>query len=51
MTMRSAIVKLFEQEDINFLLTNRIPRQLANRFIGWFSRIESPLLALSLIHI
>jgi phosphatidylserine decarboxylase len=30
-------------EDINFLLTNRIPRQLATRFIGWFSRIENPL--------
>jgi phosphatidylserine decarboxylase len=32
------------QEDINFLLTNRIPRRLANRFIGWFSQIESRLL-------
>jgi phosphatidylserine decarboxylase len=32
------------REDINFLLTNRIPRRLANRFIGWFSQIESPLL-------
>ena len=45
MTMRTALAKLILQEDINFLLTNRIPRQLANRFIGWFSRIESPLLA------
>ncbi|MBO0737725.1 MAG: phosphatidylserine decarboxylase [Alphaproteobacteria bacterium] len=45
MTMRAALAKLVLQEDINFLLTNRIPRQLANRFIGWFSRIESPLLA------
>jgi phosphatidylserine decarboxylase len=33
------------REDINFLLTNRIPRQLANRLIGWFSQIEQPLLA------
>jgi phosphatidylserine decarboxylase len=33
------------REDISFLLTNRIPRRLANRFIGWFSRIEAPLLA------
>jgi phosphatidylserine decarboxylase len=32
-------------EDISFLLTNRIPRRLANRFIGWFSQIEHPLLA------
>jgi len=31
------------QEDLNFLLTNRIPRRLATRFIGWFSRIEHPL--------
>jgi phosphatidylserine decarboxylase len=42
--MRRALAKVFIQEDINFLLTNRIPRQLANRFIGWFSRIENPLL-------
>jgi phosphatidylserine decarboxylase len=45
MTMRAALAKVVLQEDINFLLTNRIPRQLANRFIGWFSRIESPSLA------
>lgn len=32
------------QEDLNFLLTNRIPRQLATRFIGWFSQIEQPLI-------
>jgi phosphatidylserine decarboxylase len=31
------------QEDINFLLTNRIPRRLATHFIGWLSRIEQPL--------
>ena len=34
---------MFEREDINFLLTNRIPRRLATQFIGWFSRIEQPL--------
>ena len=43
--MRTALAKLFLQEDINFLLTNRIPRQLANRFFAWFSRIENPLVA------
>ena len=43
MTMRSAIVKLFEQEDINFLLTNRIPRRVLTRFMGWFSKVEQPL--------
>ena len=30
-------------EDINFLLTNRIPRRLSTRFFGWFSQIEHPL--------
>ena len=44
MTVRSQLLRVFEQEDINFLLTNRIPRQLATRFIGWFSRIEQPLI-------
>jgi phosphatidylserine decarboxylase len=44
MTVRSQIFQLLAQEDINFLLTNRIPRRLATRFIGWFSRIEQPLI-------
>ena len=30
-------------EWLNFLVTNRIPRKLATRFMGWFSRIENPL--------
>jgi phosphatidylserine decarboxylase len=42
MTSRSHITRLFEQEDLNFLLTNRIPRRLATQFIGWFSKIEQP---------
>ncbi|HUZ71478.1 MAG TPA: archaetidylserine decarboxylase [Stellaceae bacterium] len=45
MTAGAEIAKIFLREDINFLLTNWIPRQLATRFIGWFSRIEHPLLA------
>jgi phosphatidylserine decarboxylase len=39
----SAIAAITLQEDINFLLTNRIPRRLATRFFGWFSQIEHPL--------
>jgi len=35
-------MKLLLQEDINFLLTNRIPRRAATRFMGWFSKIENP---------
>lgn len=30
-------------ERVNFLVTNRLPRQAATRFMGWFSRIEQPL--------
>lgn len=29
------------QEDLNFLLTNRIPRRLATRFMGWFSKLPT----------
>jgi phosphatidylserine decarboxylase len=43
MTPRSRLLDLLEQEDLNFLLTNRIPRRLATQFIGWFSQIEQPL--------
>jgi phosphatidylserine decarboxylase len=43
MTARSAISKIFQQEELNFLLTNRIPRRLLTQFIGWFSQIEQPL--------
>jgi len=43
MTVRAQLLRVFQQEDINFLLTNRIPRRLATRFIGWFSRVEQPL--------
>ncbi len=43
MTIRKLISRLVLQEDLNFLLTNRIPRQLLTRFMGWFSQIEQPL--------
>jgi phosphatidylserine decarboxylase len=43
MTVRSQLIRLLEQEDVNFLLTNRIPRRLVTQFMGWFSRIEQPL--------
>jgi len=41
--MRSALHRLVAQEDINFLLTNRLPRRLTTRFMGWFSKIENPV--------
>lgn len=43
--MKKFISRLVLQEDLNFLLTNRVPRQLLTRFMGWFSQIESPWLA------
>jgi phosphatidylserine decarboxylase len=45
MSLRSELRRILHQEDINFLLTNRIPRRLATRFVGWFSKIENPVVA------
>ncbi|HEY1312891.1 MAG TPA: archaetidylserine decarboxylase [Steroidobacteraceae bacterium] len=42
MTAKSLIARIVQQEDINFLLTNRIPRRLLTQFTGWLSRIEQP---------
>jgi len=43
MSARSLLGNIFKTEGLNFFLTNRLPRRLATRFIGWFSRIEQPL--------
>jgi phosphatidylserine decarboxylase len=43
--VRAGSAKTLLREDLGFLLSNHIPRQLANRLFGWFSRIQSPLLA------
>ncbi len=43
MTVKSRLLGILQQDDINFLLTNRLPRRSLSRFIGWFSRIENPL--------
>src|SRR5271165_5806938 len=42
MNAKTIIARLVEQEDINFLLTNRLPRRQLTRFMGWWSRIEQP---------
>jgi len=42
MTTKALIARIVQQEDINFLLTNRIPRRLLTQFVGWLSRIEQP---------
>jgi len=43
MTVKGLISAFTQQEDLNFLLTNRIPRAAITRFMGWFSKIENPL--------
>ena len=43
MTLRRVVERVMRHEDLNFLLTNRIPRHLSTRLMGWFSRIEQPL--------
>ena len=43
MTVKNLISTLTQQEDLNFLLTNRVPRAALTRFMGWFSKIENPL--------
>jgi phosphatidylserine decarboxylase len=41
----SPLARLFLQEDLNFLVTNRLPRRYATLLMGWFARIESRALA------
>ncbi len=43
MRLASIRDKLLLQEDLNFLLTNRVPRHALTRFMGWFSKIRHPL--------
>ena len=49
MTVRAAISRVVQQEDINFLLTNRIPRRFLTLFVGWLSKIEHPLVSVPAI--
>lgn len=44
-TMKPSLLqRLVQNEDLNFLLTNRVPRQALTHLVGWYSRIRSPLL-------
>jgi phosphatidylserine decarboxylase len=44
MNMKNFIHRITAQEDLNFLLTNRIPRMTLTRFMGWWSQIKNPLI-------
>jgi phosphatidylserine decarboxylase len=41
----SALARVFLQEDLNFLVTNRIPRRLVTQLVGRLSTIDSPAFA------
>jgi len=41
--IRAVIARLAGSDRVNFLLTNAFPRRLVTSFIGWFARIEQPL--------
>ena len=45
MKIRSLIQRLLTQEDLNFLLTNRLPRRWLTQLVGRVSQIEQPLVA------
>jgi phosphatidylserine decarboxylase len=42
MNISRQLQRLALNEDINFLLTNRVPRAALTRFMGWFSHIRHP---------
>jgi len=42
MKIKNFLKNILSSEDLNFLLTNRIPRLTLTHFMGWFSQIENP---------
>ncbi|MDP1028427.1 archaetidylserine decarboxylase [Sphingomonas sp. KR1UV-12] len=45
MTVAKALMRVLMQEDLNFLLTNRLPRRFATRLVGHIAAVEHPLVA------
>ncbi len=45
MTVGRSLMRVLMQEDVNFLLTNRLPRRLATRIVGRIAAVEHPLVA------
>jgi phosphatidylserine decarboxylase len=43
LSLRRQLQQLLSQEDLNFLLTNRLPRRWLTQFMGRFSKVENPL--------
>jgi phosphatidylserine decarboxylase len=44
MTLRARLMQFLLHEDVNFLVTNRLPRRFATQAMGRFSRIRRPFL-------
>ncbi len=45
MTLKKQLHSLLANEDLNFLLTNRLPRRWLTQLVGRISKIENPLVA------
>ena len=43
MKLPTLVERALHQERVNFVITNRVPRRILTRLMGWFSRIEQPL--------
>jgi phosphatidylserine decarboxylase len=43
MTLRTVLRRVLMQEDLNFLLTNRLPRRWLTQWVGRWSKVENPL--------
>ena len=44
-TLKYLFSTLMRQERLNFLLTNRIPRRALTLFMGWFSKLQHPVIS------
>jgi phosphatidylserine decarboxylase len=43
MKLPTLVERALHQERVNFVITNRVPRRILTRFMGWFSRSERPI--------
>jgi len=43
MKLPTLVERALHQERVNFVITNRVPRRILTRFMGWFSQIEQPV--------
>lgn len=43
MTVRGMLARFADNERVNYVLTNHIPRRTLTRFVGWLAKVEQPL--------